>query len=183
MVVIILLLILSAGLQGDASDLDTAFVNFLSSHLASKAYDDHSVAVKNLYKLYKNEFKRSPMTSAEENLRYASFNDTVLTLLKNHQQSDKTYTVGLNKYTDWTTHELKHLRGLQRPNEKISNTNAKPNQRFLTLDGKEIQSKAATVTVPSSFDYTTRVVSGTNTPIVSIILLFLFKLMNLFYLR
>jgi hypothetical protein len=182
MVVLVLLLILFAGLKVDASDLGTAFATFLSSNLASKSYVDHSVAVKNLYKLYKNEFSRPSMTSVEENLRFASFSDTVLTLLKDHQQGDKTYTVGLNKYADWTPEELKSLRGLKRPNGKISNTNAKPNQRFLTLDGKEIQSKSAAVTASSLFDYTERVVSGTNTPIVSIILLFVFKLMNLFYL-
>jgi hypothetical protein len=183
MSLLVLLLILCAGFQVNTSDLDTAFTTFLSSHVAStKSYEDHSIAVKNLYKLYKNEFSRPSMTSAEENTRFVSFNDTVLTLLKDHQQGDKTYTVGLNKYADWTPEELKSLRGLQRSNGKISNTNAKPNQRFLTLDGKDIQSKSAAVTIPSSFDYTTRVVSGTNTPIVSIISLFLFRLINLFYL-
>jgi hypothetical protein len=169
------MLILSVGSQIDGSDLDNAFEDFLSSHSTSKSYEDYSVAVKNLYKLYRNEFKRPSITSAEENLRYSSFNDTVLNLLKDHQQGDKTYTVGLNKYADWTPDELNHLRGLRKPQGKIIGTNAEPNQRLLGLDGKEIQSKTATTAPPTSFDYTTLVVSGTNIPIVSIMPLFTLK--------
>jgi hypothetical protein len=102
-VTMVLLLILCAGFEVNASDLDNAFANFLSSSLVSKSYEDHSIAVKNLYKLYENEFIRSSMTSDEENLRFTSFSDTILTLLKDHQQDDKTYTVGLNKYADLDT--------------------------------------------------------------------------------
>jgi hypothetical protein len=169
------MLFLSAGLQIDGSDLHDAFEDFLSSHSTSKSYEDYSVAVKNLYKLYRNEHKRPSITSAEENLRYSSFNNTVLNLLKDHQQGDRTYTVGLNQYTDWTPDELNRLLGVQHPQGKINDTNAEPNQRLLGLDGNEVQSKAATTIPPASFDYTTRVVIGTNTPIVSIMSLFIFK--------
>jgi hypothetical protein len=138
------MLILSVGLQIDGSNLDNAFDNFLSSHSTSKSYEDYSVAVKNFYKLYTNEFKRPSITSAEDNLRYSSFNDTVLNLLKDHQEGDKTYTVGLNKYADWTQDELHRLRGLRKPQGKIIDTNAEPNERLLGLDGNEVQSKAVT---------------------------------------
>ncbi len=175
MLVLILMLILSVGSQIDGSDLDNAFDNFLSSHSTSKSYEDYSVAVKNLYTLYRNEHKRPSITSAEDNLRYSSFNDTVLNLLKDHQQGDKTYTVGLNQYADWTPDELNGLRGVRHPQGKIIDTNAEPNERLLGLDGQEIQSKTATITLPASLDYTKLVVSGTNTPIVSIMPLFIFK--------
>jgi len=174
MAILILLLIVSAGLQVGASDLDTAFKAFLTSSLTPKSFQDNSVVVKNLFKLYKNEFNRPAMTSIEEKIRYAAFNDTVFALLKDYQQGSKTYTVGLNKYADWTSEELSSLRGLRRPQGEISSTNAKPNQRFLPLNGKEIQSK--TIALPSSYDYTTRVVTGTNTSIVSMILCLVTKL-------
>jgi hypothetical protein len=137
--------------------------------------------VKKLFNLYKNEFNRLSLTSAEEKIRFASFNDTVMTLLKDHQQGNKTYTVGLNNYTDWTPEELSNTRGLRKPQGEVSSTNAKPNQRFLPLDGTELQGKTAAL--PSSFDYTTLVVYGTKTPIVSTILLFVFKFIHVFHLR
>jgi hypothetical protein len=118
------------------------------------------------------------MTLIEEKIRYASFNDTVFALLKDHQQGSKTYTVGLNKYADRTSEELSNLRGLRRPQGEISDTNAKPNQRFLTLNGIGIQGR--TTALPTSFDYTTRVVTGTNTSIVSIVLLFVTKSINFY---
>jgi hypothetical protein len=77
--------------------------------------------------------------------------------------------VGLNKFVDWTPEELNNLYGLKRPEGEISSTNAKPNQHFLTLDGKEVQSK--TTAIPSSYDLTTQVVAGTNTHVVSLNLL------------
>jgi hypothetical protein len=177
---LILLLIVSAGLQLNASNLDDTFTSFLSSPYTSESHPYHSFAVKNLYELYKNKFSRSSMTSSEENDRYTSFHNNVLNLVKHHKQGDKPYTVGLNKYADWTDDELQNLRGLRRPHGRITRRNFKHHQRLSTLNERGIQSP--TTVLPSSFDYTTRVVSGTNTPIVSIILLFLFKLINLFYL-
>jgi hypothetical protein len=179
MATLIIFLIFSVGLQVGASDLDTAFKAFLTPSLAPKSFQEYSIAVKDLYKLYKIEFYRPSMTSVEEKTRFASFNDTVYILLQDYQQGDKTYTVGLNKYADWTADELQTLRGLRRPQGKISSTNAEPNQHLLTLDGNEIQSKASVV-VPPSFDYTTQVVTGTNTPIVSMILLLGFKFINFY---
>jgi hypothetical protein len=179
MATLIIFLILSFGLQVDASDLDTVFNAFLRSSLAPKSFQEYSVAVSNLYKLYTNEFSRPSMTSAEEKTRYASFNNTVYTLLKDYQQGDKTYTVGVNKYADWTAEELQTLRGLRRPQNNIISTNTESNQRILPLDGTEIQSKTG-VALSSSFDYTTRVVTGTNTPIVSMILLFGFNFIHFY---
>jgi hypothetical protein len=169
MTTFILLLFFLAGWQAHASNLDNAFQNFLTSSLTAKSDQENSVAVKNLYKLYKNEFSRLSVTSAEEKIRYAAFNDTVYTLLKDYQEDGKTYMVGLNKFADWTPEELNNLHGLKRPEGEISSTNAKSNQRFLTLDGKEVQSK--TTAIPSSYDLTTQVVAGTNTHVVSLNLL------------
>ncbi len=78
-----------------------------------------------MYKLYKNEFSRLSVTSAEEKIRYAAFND--------YQEGGKTYMVGLNKFADWTPEELNNLRGLRRPEGEISSTNAKSNQRFFDI--------------------------------------------------
>jgi hypothetical protein len=181
MATLILFLILLAGLQVGASDLNTAFKAFLKSHVASKSYEENSNTVKNLYKLFKDNFHRSSMASAEEGIRFVLFNDTVHTLLKDYQQGHKTYTVGINKFTDWTADELETLRGLRMPQGKIKLTNVKSNQRLLTLDGKD--TKIELSALPSSYDLTNMVVSGTNTPVVSMILLFGFKFINFLYHR
>jgi C1A family cysteine protease len=157
---------LIAGLpkQG-ATNLDTAFKAFLTSSSTSRSYQDNSATVKKLFNLYKNEFNRLSLTSDEEKTRFASFNDTVMSLLKDHQEGEKTYTIGLNNFTDWTPEELRNTRGLQQPQGEIRSTNAKPNQRFLPLDGKRKQVKAAAL--PASYDLTALVVNGTNAPIVT----------------
>jgi hypothetical protein len=201
---LILLLVVSAGLQLDAWELDDSFTDFLSSPFTSISHPYHSFAVKSLYEQYKNKFNRPSMTSNEENYRYASFHNNVLNLIEHHKQGNKPYTVGLNKYADWTSDELQTLRGLRRPQRPISSRNFNPysptwhlrnairnakrthindvkiervksNKRHSTLNKRQSPTT-------SSFDYTARIVTGTNTPIVSIILLFVFKLMNLFYL-
>jgi hypothetical protein len=56
---LVILLIICAGFEVNASDLDIHFSNFLLSYSILKSDEDHSIAVKNLYKLYKNEFSRS----------------------------------------------------------------------------------------------------------------------------
>lgn len=174
MATFVFLFILSIGLQVGASNLDTAFDAFLSSSSSSsgtgRSYQDDSATVKNLYKLYKQEYSRPFISSAIDNIRYGAFNETVFILLKDHQQGAKTYNVKLNKYTDWTSAELSELAGVRVPQNGISNTNTQPGQRLLSLDGKEVQGKA--LVLSTSYDYTTRVVTGTNTPIVSISSLF-----------
>jgi hypothetical protein len=181
MTTLILVLILSVDLHIGATNLDTAFKAFLTSSSTSRSYQDNSATVKKLFNLYKNEFNRLSLTSDEEKTRFASFNDTVMSLLKDHQEGEKTYTIGLNNFTDWTPEELRNTRGLQQPQGEIRSTNAKPNQRFLPLDGKRKQVKAAAL--PASYDLTALVVNGTNAPIVSMILLFVFKFINLLHLR
>lgn len=160
----VFLLVLSIGLQVGASNLDDAFKAFLTPSSTFRSSRDNGIAVNHMFKLFEDEFKRPSMTLIEEKLRFKAFNHTLFALLKDYQQGGKTYTVGLNEYADWTPTELNQLRGVRVPEGEIQHTNLKPNQLILPLTGRKAQSRSNTL--PSSFDFTELVVSGTNTPIV-----------------
>jgi C1A family cysteine protease len=162
---LVLLLIILAGLDLCASDLNSDFQNFLKSPVNSKSYQENSDTVAKLYQLYNNDFKRSTTTAAEEKTRFQAFNDTLNNLLKTFSGKSQTYTVGLNNYSDWTPEELKNLGGARVPQGAISITNAKSSQRLLTVDGNVLEGKSTVL--PASFDYTQRVITGTNTPVVT----------------
>ena len=161
---LVLLLLLSIGLQASASDLDTAFQSFLKSASSARSSQDHSTAIKNLFALHQKEFNGQPKTAAEQTARYAAFKETINALLKESQQDSQTYAVRLNEFADKTADELKSFRGLRPPKSHDNKTSPKVNQNLIPLNENRAQGRATTV--PASYDYTTRVVSGTTTPIV-----------------
>ena len=149
-----------------SADLDAALKSFLSATTRRSSARGSIEAVKNLFDLYKKEFHRSTTARSGDRQRLVAFNETLNSLLEQYRQGGKTFTTGLNEYADWTHHELSKLRGTQVPDGQISPTNAKSGDRFLKWDGSALKSKA---TVPASYDLTTRVASGTNVPVVSIL--------------
>ena len=164
---IILLFIISLGLQVASADLDAALQSFLTSIMENSFVGNKANSTMNLHKLYKTKFNRTSTTENEENLRFMSFNNTLHAILDHHRQNNKTYTLGLNDYSDWTQDELNKLRsGIQIPQDKINETNAKPGDRLLRWDGKSLQRRAV---IQTSYDLTAMVVSGTNVPVVSIL--------------
>ena len=171
MVLLIFLLVISVGLQVDASELDVAFQQFLRSSPSPRSLQDNAGNIRNLFTLYEKQFGRRSRTTAEETARYTAFNETVTLLLRISQQGSGTCNFELNDFADKTPEELRAYRGARTPSGTIPSTNAKPNQRLLTINAGEASSRTASL--PTTFDYTTRVVSGTRTPIV-------FKLFSFF---
>jgi len=160
----IVILIVSIGLQIVHGDLDAALNSFLASTKTRGSAGASAEAVKNLFNLYTKEFNGNLKTASEEKVRLTAFNDTINVIIDHYRQREKTYTVGLNIYSDWTKEESNKLRGVHVPQGEIKATNAKPGERFLTWDGKSSQSRS---TLPTSYDLTTRVAPGTNVPVVS----------------
>ena len=163
MVLLIFLLVISVGLQVDASELDVAFQQFLKSSSA-RSLKDSSDDIKNLFKLYRTQFNLNFATTAAETTSYTAFNETVTLLFRISQQGNGTCTFELNEFADKTSETLKAYRGLQTPTGTIPSTNAKPNQSLVSLNISNVLGRGALLL--TTFDYTTRVVSGTRTPIV-----------------
>ncbi|CAF2920158.1 unnamed protein product [Rotaria sp. Silwood2] len=164
MVKIILLLMVSIGLQVASANLDVALQSFLASTTGRSLEGNKADAVKNLYKLYKIEFNRNSSTKSDDKLRFMSFNKTLHDILDDYQKGEKTYTLGLNNHADWTEDEWKILRrGIQVPEGNISETNVRPGEHLLTWDGKSLQGRTIP---PTSYDLTRMVVPGTTVPFV-----------------
>ncbi|CAF4576467.1 unnamed protein product [Rotaria sp. Silwood2] len=164
MMKIILLFIVSIGLQVVSADLDVALETFLASTTGRSLVVNKADAIKNLYNLYKIEFNRGLKTKSDDKLRFIAFNNTLQDILDDYQKGEKTYTLGLNDHADWTEDEWRPLRnGVQIPEGDISKTNVKPGERLLTWDGKSSQSRTIP---PASYDLTKMVVSGTTVPVV-----------------
>ncbi|CAF1474251.1 unnamed protein product [Adineta steineri] len=159
----VLCFILLVGVQVSSTDLDKALETFIASTIGKSAGGSNSDAIQNLFNLYKKEFNRKTQTTNEEKLRLDSFSASLNTLVDHHRQGEKAYTLGLNNHSDWTQDELTKLNGVRVPQGNILTTNAKAGQRFTTWDGKIATGKTS---LPTSYDYTTRVASGTNVPVV-----------------
>ncbi|CAF1623785.1 unnamed protein product, partial [Adineta ricciae] len=161
---IISLFIIVLVLQVTRADLDSIFKSFLASVASTGLSTKTDDAVKSLYTLYKTEFGRISLLPGENDLRLASFKNTLSAIIENYRQTDATYTLGLTSLADWTIDELNVLRsGINLPQGVINSTNAKPSDILLTWDGKTLSKRS---TLPTSYDFTQRVVSGTNIPVV-----------------
>ncbi|CAF1012865.1 unnamed protein product [Rotaria sordida] len=159
---IILLFIVSIGLQMVSASLDVALQSFLASTTRKSLVGNKADSIKNLYNLYKIEFNRNSNTTSEDKVRFISFNNTLHGILNDYRQGEKTYTLGLNNYADWTQDELNILsHGIQLPKDHISKTNVKPGDRLLTWNGKSSHGRTI---LPTSYDLTTKVVPGTAVP-------------------
>ena len=164
--VLALLLVLSIGVQANATELDAAFQSFLKSASTARSAQDNTPAIKSLYDLYQKQYNPQAKSLAEKTARFAAFKETVTILLEDNKKGGKTYTVGLNEFSDKGADELKNSQGLKVPQGDISQTNAKPDQKISPLNPNGPQGRAA-VTLPATYDYTMLVITGTRTPIVS----------------
>ena len=162
---IISLFIIVLVLQVIRADLDSVFKSFLASVASAGLSTKTDDAVKSLYTLYKTQFGRISLLPGENDLRLASFKNTLSAIIENYRQTDATHTLGLTSLADWTIDELNVLRsGINLPQGVINSTSAKPSDILLTWDGKTLRKRS---TLPTSYDFTQRVVSGTNIPVVS----------------
>lgn len=143
------------------ADLDSALASYLISTNAKSLPGQHTDAVKNLYNLYKQEFKRNGRSLGDDQQRLAAFTDTLNAITDQYRKGQQTFTFGLNEFSDRTADELSKYRGAQAPSLPFNSTNNQSDARLATWDGRSVLSKAV-VALPSSYDLITRVVSGTK---------------------
>lgn len=151
------------------ANLDAALKFFLVSGNTRSGAGSTGDAVKNLYDLYRREYKKNTKSSSDDTPRLASFNETLNAIVNQFRQGDRNFDLELNEYSDWTNDELNRLRGTHVPNEDNSFIDAKSDERPARWGGRIFMSKADSPSQPTSFDFTTRVVSGTNVSVVSIL--------------
>ena len=149
------------------TELDAALKFFLSSGNSRSGLDSNKDPVKNLYDLYKREFKKNTKSIGDDKPRLASFNETLNAIADQYRQGDKTFSLELNEFADWTSGELDQLRGVHVPDDERTPIDTKSDDRPARWEGKVFMSKAESSTPSTSYDFTSRVVSGTNVPVVS----------------
>jgi hypothetical protein len=163
MMKVILLIIISIGLQVSGEDLDTAFQAYLlkAKEKSIPAQEKEGI-VQNLHKLFKEKFGRNSNTQYDDNVRFAEFSKTVSFIVDNDHQTGTKHTLGLNDYSDWTPAELNKLRqGIKIPAGHNPETSLKPNQRLLTVDKRSPQARDS---LPTSFDYSSSYFFSTKAP-------------------
>ena len=148
------------------ADLDGALKFFLISGNSRSALESKTDPVKNLYDLYKKEYKKTTKTLIDDTPRLSSFNETLNAIAQQYRQEDKTFTLELNEFADWTNQELNRLRGVDVPDGQNNYEFIRSADRPAFWDGRSSVTKTATVT-PTSYDFTSRVASGTSVPVVS----------------
>ena len=148
------------------ADLDSALASYLTSTNARNLPGQNTDAVKSLYNLYKQEFKRNAKSLADDQQRLAAFTETLSAITDQYRKGQQTFSLGLNEFSDRTGDELSKYRGAQAPSVPFNSTNNQSNVRLATWDERSLLSKVVAA-LPSSYDLVTRVVSGTSVPVVS----------------
>ncbi|CAF1136608.1 unnamed protein product [Rotaria sp. Silwood1] len=160
----ILIVIISLGLQVVNGNLELALQSFLASAKAKTSSQNNYDDVRNLYELYKIQFKRDLKAKSDDDLRFKAFNMRLNEILDHSRQGNKSYALGLNDHSDWTEDEWRILqRGARLPKGNFSHMSMKSSDRLLTWQGKLLE---GVMSVPASYDLTRMVVSGTNVPVV-----------------
>ena len=149
------------------TDLDAALKFFLSSGNSRSSSTSNRDPVKNLYDLFKKEFKKNTKSLDDDKPRLASFNETLNVIADQYRQGDRNFSLELNEYADWTRDELDKLRGTLAPEDDRLPIETKSDDRPGGWEGKTFMSKSESNAPATNYDFVSRVVSGTSVPVVS----------------
>lgn len=116
-----------------------------------------------LFDQYRLDHPRRQRKLSNETQRYQSFQTTLNDIVEHENQPKRTFTVGLNKFSDWIPSELEILRGTKPPSFDVRS-------KFVTMSvsrgQNQVQTKKSQTILPSTFDYTSRVSALNNVSII-----------------
>ena len=141
---------------------------YLAQYPNRHGLNSNKTFINNMFDVFRSYHPRNFQTGNHETIRYSAFQETLKHIVDSGINTNRTFTVGLNKFADWTKPELQLLRGnIPAPPEIRQNfimAGAFAAQTAL-VSGKK---KTTTVTTATdTFDYTERVsVVNTSVPIV-----------------
>ncbi|CAF2045560.1 unnamed protein product [Rotaria magnacalcarata] len=118
-----------------------------------------------MFQSFRNHHPRQYPAPRNESTHYQIFRERLTDVITNNLQSSPTFTVGINKFSDWTPYELEVLRG-NRPPSSTARTKRISMNSFGTQQ-TSASSKRTNAPTSTTFDYTTQVSAlNSNTHII-----------------
>ena len=165
---VVLLCILNAtisSVDGRRDRVQVAFEHHLLRTPNKSGLASNETFTQQMFASFCDAHPRFHRSKHERTQRFQMFQEKLGEVLATTQEINRTFTVGLNKFSDWTPSELEILRGAKPPSAPVR-------AMFVTMNAVQSQSGSAstkqkTAAVPATFDYTTRVSTvNPNTTIV-----------------